>query len=180
MARSARRVPIRSNESARRQELFLLNRAKRFGHAMPKCEPYVNVSLPHRLTTILLETRSPFETRVPMTPPVDARRRRSSARPRASKRRLARLPSEPSGQRADRGPGTFGDALRAIEVLPGVAMPPSGQSPAAHPRFQLSGQPSVLRWRPGADPLSLRQFNSFVNSRLLERVEFYPGNFSTR
>ncbi|HKQ71076.1 MAG TPA: TonB-dependent receptor [Polyangiaceae bacterium] len=78
-----------------------------------------------------------------------------------------------------RVPGTFGDALRAVEVLPGVTLPPNAQQPLIRgSNFQDSqvffdGAPVPILYHFG-------NFKSFVNSRLLERVDFYPGNFSTR
>ena len=77
-------------------------------------------------------------------------------------------------------PGTFGDALRAVEVLPGVAMPPSGQ---AQPLIRGSNfQDSQVFFDGAPVPILYHfgNFKSFVNSRLLERVDFYPGNFSAR
>jgi hypothetical protein len=77
-------------------------------------------------------------------------------------------------------PGTFGDALRAIEILPGVASPPAGQS---QPLIRGSNfQDSQVFFDGAPVPIlyHLGNFRSFVNSRLLERIDFYPGNFSTR
>ncbi|MBX3271487.1 MAG: TonB-dependent receptor [Sandaracinaceae bacterium] len=76
--------------------------------------------------------------------------------------------------------GTRGDALRVIELLPGVARPPFG-----------SGQIVIRGAAPGDSEVFLNGVSvpllyhfggltSFYNSRLLERVDFYPGNFSVR
>ena len=76
--------------------------------------------------------------------------------------------------------GTRGDALRVVELLPGVARPPFGGG-----NLIVRGsapQDSQVFFEGGTVPL-LYHFGgltSFVNSRLLERIDFYPGNFSTR
>lgn len=77
-------------------------------------------------------------------------------------------------------PGTRGDALRAVELLPGVARPTfgvgvlivRGSSPGDTGIF-LDGSPIPLLYHFGG-------LTSFMNSRLLERIDFYPGNFSAR
>ena len=77
-------------------------------------------------------------------------------------------------------PGTRGDALRAVEILPGVARPPFGSgalivrgaAPGDSQSF-LEGIPIPLLYHFGG-------LTSFIQSRLLERVDFYPGNFSVR
>ncbi len=77
-------------------------------------------------------------------------------------------------------PGTRGDALRAVELLPGVARPPfgSGQiivrgSAPGDSQVFLEGIPVPLLYHFGG-------LTSFFNSRLLERIDFFPGNFSVR
>ncbi len=77
-------------------------------------------------------------------------------------------------------PGTRGDALRAVEILPGVARPAFGSgalivrgaAPGDSQAF-LEGIPIPLLYHFGG-------LTSFIQSRLLERVDFYPGNFSVR
>jgi TonB family protein len=77
-------------------------------------------------------------------------------------------------------PGTRGDALRAVEILPGVARPAFGSgalivrgaAPGDSQAF-LEGIPIPLLYHFGG-------LTSFSQSRLLERVDFYPGNFSVR
>ncbi|MCA9604086.1 MAG: TonB-dependent receptor, partial [Myxococcales bacterium] len=77
-------------------------------------------------------------------------------------------------------PGTRGDALRVIELLPGVARPPFG-----------SGQIVIRGAAPGDSEVFVNGVSvpllyhfggltSFYQSRLLERIDFYPGNFSVR
>ena len=79
-----------------------------------------------------------------------------------------------------RMPGTRGDALRVVELLPGVARPPFG-----------SGQIVIRGAAPGDSEVFVNGVSvpllyhfggltSFYNSQLLERLDFYPGNFSVR
>jgi len=79
-----------------------------------------------------------------------------------------------------RVPGTRGDALRAVELLPGVGRPPfgagilivRGAAPGDSQIF-FEGGPVPLLYHFGG-------LTSFINSRLLERIDFYPGNFSVK
>lgn len=83
-------------------------------------------------------------------------------------------------QELTRIPGTRGDALRTVELLPGVARPPlgagvlivRGSSPNDTQVF-LEGVPVPLLYHFGG-------LTSFINSRFLESVDFYPGNFGVR
>lgn len=76
--------------------------------------------------------------------------------------------------------GTRGDALRTIELLPGVSRPPftaglvlvRGSAPG-DTQVLLDGVPVPLLYHFGG-------LTSFINSRALERIDFYPGNFSVR
>lgn len=77
-------------------------------------------------------------------------------------------------------PGTRGDALRTVELMPGVARPPLGSgvlivrgSAPEDSQTLLEGLPVPLLYHFGG-------LTSFVNSRLLDSIEFYPGNFSVR
>ncbi len=79
-------------------------------------------------------------------------------------------------------PGTRGDALRAIEIMPGVSRTPYASTDGA----------PLLRGSPGGESIVLLDgaqvpliyhfggLTSFFNSNLLEKVELYPGNFSAR
>ncbi len=103
-------------------------------------------------------------------------------------RAVARVPPPPrevtrrtiQKEELTRIPGTRGDALRTVEILPGVARPPSGagviivrgSSPNDTQVF-LDGIPVPLLYHFGG-------LTSFINSRFLESVDFYPGNFSVR
>ncbi|MEM1414950.1 MAG: TonB family protein, partial [Myxococcota bacterium] len=77
-------------------------------------------------------------------------------------------------------PGTRGDALRAIEILPGVGRPPfgSGQviirgSAPNDSEIFFEGIPVPLLYHFGG-------LTSIYNSRLLTQIDFVPGNFSSR
>jgi TonB family protein len=76
--------------------------------------------------------------------------------------------------------GTRGDALRTIELLPGVSRPPLGAglvlirgSAPGDSQVFLEGMPVPLLYHFGG-------LTSFINSRALDRIDFYPGNFSAR
>jgi len=77
-------------------------------------------------------------------------------------------------------PGTRGDALRAVELLPGVARPPfgigllivRGSAPQDSESF-IDGVPVPLIYHFGG-------LTSVYNSYMLEKIDFYPGNFSVR
>ena len=76
--------------------------------------------------------------------------------------------------------GTRGDALRTIELLPGVSRPPAGAgvlivrgSAPNDSQTYLEGNPVPLLYHFGG-------LTGFVNSRILDRLDFYPGNFSVR
>jgi len=75
--------------------------------------------------------------------------------------------------------GTRGDPLRGIEYMPGVARSPlanfviiRGSSPADSD-VQLEGAPVFRLYHFGG-------LTSFVQPRLVDRIDLYPGNFSVR
>jgi len=77
-------------------------------------------------------------------------------------------------------PGTRGDALRAVEILPGIARPPFGVGllivRGAAPQdseFFIDGTSVPLIYHFGG-------LTSVYNSYMLEEIDFYPGNFSVR
>lgn len=80
----------------------------------------------------------------------------------------------------ERIPGTSGDALRSIQSLPGVARPPGlagllivrGSAPEDTSTF-IDGSVTPLIYHFGG-------LSSVVPTELLERIDFYPGNFSSR
>jgi len=77
-------------------------------------------------------------------------------------------------------PGTGGDALRSIQSLPGVARPPGlagllivrGSAPNDTQTF-IDGTNVPLIYHFGG-------LSSVVPTELLDRIDFYPGNFSAR
>jgi TonB family protein len=76
--------------------------------------------------------------------------------------------------------GTRGDALRAIELMPGVARPPVGMGLVI---IRGSAPTDSEVYLEGAAVPRLYHFGgltSFVQGRLLDRIDMYPGNFSAR
>lgn len=78
-----------------------------------------------------------------------------------------------------RAAGTRGDPLKAIEYMPGVGRSPQpefiiirGSSPADS-EVQFEGAPIYRLYHFGG-------VTSFVQPRLLEKIDLYPGNFSVR
>jgi TonB family protein len=80
----------------------------------------------------------------------------------------------------ERIPGTNGDALRAIQNLPGVARPPGiagllivrGSNPQDTQVF-VDGTPIPLVYHFGG-------LSSVVPTEMIDKIDFYPGNFSTQ
>ena len=80
----------------------------------------------------------------------------------------------------NRIPGTSGDALRSIQNLPGVARPPGlagllivrGSAPQDTAIF-VDGTEVPLIYHFGG-------LSSVIPTELLDRIDFYPGNFSAR
>jgi TonB family protein len=78
-----------------------------------------------------------------------------------------------------RVPGARGDAIRAIDVLPGVAPDPNDSVPLIRGSSQIDSQ-VFLDGTPVPLLFHFGGLTSFFQSRLLERVELHPGNFSSR
>lgn len=80
----------------------------------------------------------------------------------------------------NRIPGTNGDALRSLQNLPGVARPPAfagllivrGSGPQDTQTF-IDGTPVPLIYHFGG-------LSSVVPTEMLEKIDFYPGNFSSQ
>jgi hypothetical protein len=77
-------------------------------------------------------------------------------------------------------PGTRGDALRAIEIMPGVGRTSIGQgdpilrgAAAGESQVFLDGIPVPFMFHFGGA-------TSFMSSRLVEKLDVYPSNFSAR
>jgi TonB family protein len=84
-----------------------------------------------------------------------------------------------SGDELLRVAGTRGDPLKAIEYMPGVGRSPQaefiiirGSSPADS-EVQFEGAPVYRLYHFGG-------LTSFVQPRLLDKIDLYPGNFSAR
>ena len=84
-----------------------------------------------------------------------------------------------SGEELLRVAGTRGDPLKAIEYMPGVGRSPQaefiiirGSSPADS-EVQFEGAPVYRLYHFGG-------LTSFVQPRLLDKIDLYPGNFSAR
>ena len=85
-----------------------------------------------------------------------------------------------STQEMAMAPGTAGDALNAVQNMPGVARPIFGSgmvvirgSAPGDTAYYLDGVGIPLIYHFGA-------LRSAINGDLLERIDFYPGNFSVR
>ena len=80
----------------------------------------------------------------------------------------------------NRIPGTGGDALRSLQNLPGVGRPPAlaglllvrGAAPQDSQYF-VDGTPVPLVYHFGG-------LSSVVPTEMIEKLDFYPGNFSTQ
>ena len=85
-----------------------------------------------------------------------------------------------SGEMLTEMPGTRGDALRAIEVMPGVGRTSLNNG---DPILRGAGQDESQTYLNGVPVPFLYHFGgltSFFGSRNIERIDLYPGNFSTR
>jgi len=119
----------------------------------------------------------PTAPAVPSSEPVAASYQ-ATAHTRTPPREVTRR--ELSAAQVGRIAGTRGDTLRAVEILPGVARPPlnsgvvivRGASPQDS-QVLVEGTPVLFLYHLGG-------LTSFFNTSLLERVDFYPGNFSAR
>jgi TonB family protein len=77
-------------------------------------------------------------------------------------------------------PGTRGDALRAVENMPGVARPPG---PAGILLVRGSGPQDTQVFIDGVYVPIIYHFgglSSVVPTELLSKIDFYPGNFSSQ
>lgn len=77
-------------------------------------------------------------------------------------------------------PGTFGDAVRVVQNLPGVARTPAGLGPLmvrggrpGDTRTYVDGQLVPILFHFGG-------LTSVVNGDFLESIDFYPGNFPVK
>jgi TonB family protein len=77
-------------------------------------------------------------------------------------------------------PGTRGDVVRAIEVMPGVARTGLGDGTPILRGAAWSESQTYFNGAPVPFLYHFGGLTSFVSSRVVERVDFYPGNFSAR
>jgi TonB family protein len=76
--------------------------------------------------------------------------------------------------------GTRGDALRTLELLPGVGRPPGGEGILL---VRGSGPEDSQLFVDGAAVIRIYHFGgltSFAPTRLIDRIDLFPGNFSVR
>jgi TonB family protein len=130
----------------------------------------------------------PVPVPVPPAPSADEASKTTTGRELAEFSAVATVEAPPreatrrsvSGEMLTEMPGTRGDALRSIEVLPGV-----GRSSLNNgdPLLRGAGRDESQTYLNGVPVPFLYHFGgltSFFNSRFIERVDLYPGNFSTR
>jgi TonB family protein len=85
-----------------------------------------------------------------------------------------------TAEEAKRTPGSRGDALRVVDSFPGVARPPFGIGALV---VRGSNPEDTTSYLAGQEQPLIYHFGgvvSVVNSDLLERIDFLPGNFSAR
>lgn len=98
---------------------------------------------------------------------------------RSQKKEVARIQLQ--RQEVSKVPGTFGDPVRVIENLPGMARTPGGLGGALLVRGARPFDSRVFM--DGVEVPMLYHFGgltSIVNPEFLERVDFYPGGFGSR
>jgi len=113
---------------------------------------------------LVRRARDPFETVV---------------RGRIEKREVAKVQLE--RREVTKMPGTFGDPVRVIENMPGLARVPGGLGGAllvrgsqpADTAVFIDGVPVPLLYHFGG-------LTSVVNAQFLERIDFFPGGFGAR
>lgn len=139
----------------------------------------VDVALPGYEPLSAVETLAPGETReVRYRLELEAAMYETVVRGRRPPREVTRR--EITRREITRIPGTGGDALRSVQNMPGMARAPGisgslivrGSSPGDS-RFFFDTHPVPLLYHFGG-------LTSVINSDLLERIDFFPGNYSVR
>lgn len=77
-------------------------------------------------------------------------------------------------------PGTRGDVVRAIEIMPGVARTGFGDGTPILRGAAWSESQTYFNGTPVPFLYHFGGLTSFVSPRVVDRVDFYPGNFSAR
>ncbi|HET9953715.1 MAG TPA: TonB-dependent receptor [Polyangiaceae bacterium] len=79
-----------------------------------------------------------------------------------------------------RAPGTRGDALRAIELMPGVARTSLDSGAPLIRGANFNESATLLNGTRVPFLYHFGGLTSFLSSRMVSRIDFYPGNFSVR
>ncbi|MFZ5892854.1 MAG: TonB-dependent receptor domain-containing protein [Myxococcota bacterium] len=77
-------------------------------------------------------------------------------------------------------PGTRGDVVRAVEIMPGVARTGLADGTPILRGAAWSESQTYFNGTPVPFLYHFGGLTSFVSSRVVDRVDFYPGNFSAR
>lgn len=142
----------------------------------PLAEPHANAAGASRATEPNERAAQPVAT----TAPSDDEMFEAVAEVKAPRREVTRRSIEQ--KELTRMPGTRGDALKAVEVLPGVGRTTFGTNPGP-PVIRGALPLESMVTLDGAPISTLYHFGgltSVYNSHLLESVDLYPGNFSAR
>jgi outer membrane receptor protein involved in Fe transport len=188
-------VPVEGNDAALQPAVaeaakrFVFVPAQRDGRAIPariryrydlpppSATPNVPVPVPDPSPPLAPPIATPSEPPPPADDDEDPAFG-ATARTEAPVREVTRRPV--TAERVAKIAGANNDPLRAVETLPGVARPPLGETlllvrgaGANDSVVMVDGTPVLLLYHIGG-------LQSFLNPALLDRVDFYPGNFSAR
>ena len=79
-----------------------------------------------------------------------------------------------------RVPGTSGDTLRGVELMPGVARTSEGFGDPILRGASFNESQTFLNGTPVPFLYHFGGLKSFINSRMVDRLDLYPGNFAPR
>ena len=141
----------------------------------------VTVSAEGHVTQVVDETLGAgelAETKVQLEEPADPEAFGATARidppPRETTRRSL------NGDELFRMPGTRGDPIKAVQLLPGVGRQPFGTNSVILRGANLFDSQVFAEGAPVPLLYHFGGLSSFVHARALEAVDVYPSNFSTR
>lgn len=141
----------------------------------------ITVSAEGRVTQVVEETLGGgelTETKVQLEEPADPEAFGATARidppPRETTRRSL------SGDELFRMPGTRGDPLKAVQLMPGVGRQAFGSNSVVLRGANLYDSQVFAEGAPVPLLYHFGGLSSFVHARALEAVDVYPSNFSTR
>jgi TonB family protein len=80
----------------------------------------------------------------------------------------------------ERVPGTGGDTLRGVELMPGVARTSQGFGDPILRGASFNESQTFLNGTPVPFLFHFGGLKSFINSRMVDRLDLYPGNFAPR